>query len=70
MKSLGEIVLFSPNVADSLQPVDVGAGRMMKYLIASRLDYQMDNNATFSSNWLRGEVHGSRATHPHYQMGG
>ncbi|CEO98824.1 hypothetical protein PBRA_006938 [Plasmodiophora brassicae] len=28
---------------------------MMKYLIASRLDYQMDNDAAFSSKWLGGK---------------
>ncbi|CEO98379.1 hypothetical protein PBRA_006493 [Plasmodiophora brassicae] len=54
MKPLGEIVLFPPNVTDLLQPVDAGAGRMMKYLIASRLDNQMDNDAAFSSKWLAG----------------
>ncbi|CEP02794.1 hypothetical protein PBRA_002761 [Plasmodiophora brassicae] len=55
MKSLGEIVLFPPNVTDLLQPVDAGAGRMMKYLIASRLDAQMDDDAAFSSKWLGGK---------------
>ncbi|CEP03512.1 C2H2-type domain-containing protein [Plasmodiophora brassicae] len=55
MKSLGEIVLFPPNITYMLQPVDAGAGRMMKYFIASRLDYQMDNDAAFSSKWLGGK---------------
>ncbi|CEP02962.1 hypothetical protein PBRA_009180 [Plasmodiophora brassicae] len=44
MKPLGEIVLFPSNVTDLLQPVDAGAGRMMKYLIASRLDNQFLRN--------------------------
>ena len=39
--------------------VDAGAGRMMKYLIASRLDAQLDSDAGFMSKWIDGKFSAS-----------
>eukprot|EP00474_Spongospora_subterranea_P005982 CRZ06440.1 hypothetical protein [Spongospora subterranea] len=54
MEKLGKLMYFPPNVTDMIQPIDAGAGRMMKYHVALQLDKELENPA-FLSKWTDGK---------------